>query len=156
MAKNIFDRARKLWPDVGSVDTGLLEQMIAEDFEESGNGEYVGLTGRISIESRLEYDDEPGGDRMDFLSCGLSVMARVYGNDGNTRNYKMGIPSMFFIFRHEPFTHEEASDFITEMRRNELWEDRFKGLIIERCVRYMKLNNNPAIDDATRLFVEML
>jgi hypothetical protein len=156
MAKNIFDRARQLWPDVGSVDKALLEQMIAEDFEESVNGHYVGLTGRISIESRLEYDDEPGGDRMDFLSHGLSAMARVYGSDGNTRNYTVGIPSMFFIFRHEPFTQEEATDFITEMRRNYLWEERFKGMIIDRCIKYMKLNKNPAIDDATRLFVEML
>lgn len=156
MADSIFDRARKLWPDLSSVDKGLLEQMIAEDLERSGTGDYSGMTGELSLEKNMKHEDEPGGDRMDYLSHGLSVMIRVYGPDGHTRNYKIGVPSMFFIFRHEPFTQEEATDFITEMRKNNLWEDEFKATIVERCVEYMKLNTNPAIDDATRLFVEML
>jgi hypothetical protein len=156
MANNIFDRAKYFWMDEGNINMDLVEKMIAEDLQIHNRGKYVGLTNKVSIERELEYKDRIGGDRMEFLRYGLTTMARSYGEDGNTRTYRIAIPSMFFIFRNEVFTYEDVGDFINAIKINKLWDEDFKKMILEKSVQYMKLNKNPGINDATRLFVEML
>jgi hypothetical protein len=151
----IFDRARSYWPDEGSVDFDRIWKIVEEDVAWK-NREDVVFDGfksqpRLERQKRATVDDT-----MDFLRFAVTVEAYVKSKGDHVGTTRFSIPSAFVIFRFDKFTQEEAAEFISGIRANDMWDWEFKERVIEKVVDLMRRNDSPDIDDAARLFVEML
>ncbi len=151
----IFDRARSYWPDDSSVDIEKLWVLIDEDVKWK-SGEDNSFEGFMR-HPRLDIVPEPSmDDTMDFLRHSITTEVYIRMKDGKVGSNRFSIPSLFVIFRFESFTQEEAAEFVSGIKSNDMWDSHFKRDIIERVVDLMRRNESPDIDEATRLFVEML
>jgi hypothetical protein len=151
----IFDRARSYWPDEGSVDFDRIWTIVEEDVAWK-NGDDIVFNGfksqpRLEMQIRATIDDT-----MDFMRSAVTVEAYIKSKGDTVGTTRFSIPSAFVIFRFDMFTQEEAAEFISGIRANDMWDGEFKEKLIEKVVDLMRRNDSPDIDDATRLFVEMI
>jgi hypothetical protein len=150
----IFDRARSYWPE-NNIDIERLSTLIDEDVKWKSN-EDNSFEGFMS-KPKLDRISEPLiDDTMDFLRHSVTTEVYIRLKDGKIGANRFSVPSLFMIFRFERFTQEEAAEFISGIKSNDMWDSHFKRSIIERAVDLMRRNDSPDIDEATRLFVEML